>query len=80
MKIETTELIAAAHVFNMARELHKTSWIAFATTNGHDLVKWSPARALWDTENPIASFVPQVVTVLSGVAQQIRNITDTSAQ
>lgn len=80
MKIETTELVAAAHVLEIAKELQQNAWLLFAAENGHDPLKWSGSRSLWLTTNPTAGFVPQAVTLLSGVALQIRSVTSTSAQ
>ena len=80
MKIETAELIAAAHVRELAKELKNSAWTKFALEMGHAPAQSSSARSMWSASHPIENFVPQAVQELSNITAQIRSITESPAQ
>lgn len=74
MKFEPAEIIAAAHVRDLASALREGEWAAYARANNIPPALPSDGRTTWCALHPLSEFVPKAYDQLSGVAIQIRDL------
>ena len=68
------ELLVAAQVLELAASIREDAWNAFATEHGHSVDLHSGALITWRKAHLISEFVPQALTALEEVAEQVRSI------
>ena len=71
-QIDPVEIVAAAHIRDLAVAKRETEWAAYARENDIQPSPSSTEKTKWRTLNPISNYVPWAYDELQDIAKQVR--------